>query len=160
MYPIVRKHFIPNGVRLFQPIFANSAFKNHFHIHYENPYVKSHCLDWSSGIGNIFHEHDGTISVYPNIANDNWRPNYVYSSPTILPEILDSVLGFQLYTYTGMGISMERLSADKKKRMQEISSGMKKFRKRYVEIYKRSIEEILEGLIERIRKLGGMTGRH
>jgi hypothetical protein len=85
--PVVRKTFLPNGIKLFQPVFKEQIQNEGMRKFYSNEYVRSNSLNFEEGIGKIFIENNG--STYPLSAEDklNIVPDRQHDYLRFLPKL-------------------------------------------------------------------------
>jgi hypothetical protein len=111
-YPIIQKHSLPNASKFFQPIFYQNKKIDRFL--FDNEYVHNNSIDWEKGIGKIFHEFNGTTTIYPREKTNTWLPPDVYELADFLPKINQQVYDFQI-DVCARSASLDRLPIDERR---------------------------------------------
>ena len=105
--------FLPNSIRLYQPLFKISKSLSV----YESEYVKKNSMDYGEGIGDIFQESDAGVFNYPKIKSTNWLPNFTYRYEVCANELFCQALDFQVYSHSFY--SLDNLSRERNKKLKK-----------------------------------------
>jgi len=79
-FPLVNRDFKRGGTQLFQPMIPYSHFQSEdgepfdFSGLYDVPYVRSHCMDFTTGRGLIYRRDRNNLVAYPKTPSRDWLP--------------------------------------------------------------------------------------
>lgn len=120
-FPVVKRYFLPNASKFYQPIFFHHPSNDDLRNLYDTEYVRSNSIDWEKGIGRVFHELSEKARVYPREKTHSWLPPSSHNLADFLPRINQQVYDFQIDVATGP--SLDRLSkADRRYLREQINS--------------------------------------
>lgn len=134
-YPVVRKYYLPNSSRFFQPIFSHSITYKDFNGLYDTDYVRNNSIDWKKGIAKVFQELNGKIVTFPREKTNAWFPAYTYSMADFLPKINQQVYDFQIYVATKL-VSFDKLSKEDRKEFQKNINYWKRLNNIFIDFVK------------------------
>lgn len=129
--PLIRKKFLMGGTQFFQPaipinseLYKNEETYSELEGLYNTAYVRSNCLDYDHGKGEIYRRNRNELRKYSRDENLKWLPKVKYSRGELLYKtgLLAGEFLLELFEPT-LKLSMEKKSEENRKWVQQQISG-------------------------------------
>ena len=137
--PVLKRTFLPYGIKIFQPIFKKQMSFDGIGQYYDNKYVRNNSMDYSKGLGKIFIDNTGSARALSDEEEISIVPDGHHDYLKFLPKLSRMTFDFQIDLFRMS--TTENLSKEEKKEFKMHLILMRKSRDVFCKIIEDRVEK-------------------